>query len=307
MHVFDTYIVQLTFIGDLKFVAQRIATQFAEEHWEQNVDVQSMQAVLSSPSFLEKIRSESELEMALLETMWAKTEEGIYVAARNTYEQRRAALQAESQAEFSILWKARVVLRAQLHSIGLDALEESPLKEQLREVLWAYVNQDLLQPVIKRAKSKGLIRTQSMQKTMAKLLDTLAQKEHRTSPLEALGKFNKKNGIDLPTAEEMETTKQGYLNDLTASMEKVTDGPRLFLGVVINLYATSHDGVLYATGKFAPRILKLLKPSLEAEKYARLEGIKDAVKAGKVDESIREEMRSMVKTTIVFEQYDGPN
>jgi len=59
---------------------------------------------------------------------------------------------------------------------------------------------------------------------------------------------------------------------------------------------------VYATGKFAPRLLKMLKNGLDAQQFTRLEEIKDAVKAGTVDDSMRAELRTLASTALATSQ-----
>jgi hypothetical protein len=293
-----SHVIQCALISDLEFVSQRLAKQVVEEVWKEQREISPSQDTLAAPEFMERLREESDLELDLLKILWTDTEHGIYLAAKTTYEQRLAELRAENQAEFTAFWISRVSSKAHLHSVGLEALEDGPLKEQLKELLSIYVSKDLVTANIKRARTKGLVRTQLTQKNIGKLEDALAaEKKDKVAPVDALAKFNKKMGID-SNAEELAAVKKEYLQEIVQSMQKETDGPRLFLGAVVNIFASKHQGVLYVTGKFAPRLLKLLKADLDAAQFKRLEEIKEAVKAGTVDEGMREEMRMMVKDAI---------
>jgi len=232
----------------------------------------------------------------LLAALWRDTEKGIYLAAKSTYDKYLSDLRSQNQEQFTSFWRSRVVSITQLHTTGLHVLDDSTLKDQLSELLQTHVTQDLITANIKRAKAKGLVRAAQTQKNITKLEEAIsAERKERTSPLDALAKFNKKMSIEPATSEEMPVVKTEYLQGIAQAMRKDGDGPRLFLGVVVNLFASRHDGVVYATGKFAPRLLKLLKGDLDAGLFKRLEEVKEAVKAGTINDVMRTDMRGMVE------------
>jgi hypothetical protein len=235
----------------------------------------------------------------LLTRLWARTDQWIYLAAKEAYESRLSQLRTDSQAQFSTLWLTRVVLKTQLYSTGLLSVTDGSLKGQLQDLLLTYIAGELIPANLKRAKTKGLVRTPQMQKNITKLLESVkTNQKEKSSPLEALAKFNKKMGLDEPSENDLAAAKKEYLQDVADSMEKDADGPRLFLGALSNIFASKHEGVLYATGKFAPRLLKSLKDELSAEQVKRLEEIKEAVKAGTMDDVMREELRVLGKAAV---------
>jgi hypothetical protein len=77
-------------------------------------------------------------------------------------------------------------------------------------------------------------------------------------------------------------------------MQKTSDSPTLFLLTVIVLLAKEKDGVVYATGKYAPKLMKLLRPTL-GDDYTLLEGWKDKAKSGALDAEDIERMKKMAR------------
>jgi hypothetical protein len=75
--------------------------------------------------------------------------------------------------------------------------------------------------------------------------------------------------------------------------QKASDGPVLFLTLVVVLFAKQHDGVVYATGKFAPKLLKLLKGKLEDEQYEQVERWKEAAKTNSLTAEDKAAMAKM--------------
>jgi hypothetical protein len=78
--------------------------------------------------------------------------------------------------------------------------------------------------------------------------------------------------------------------------QKASDGPVLFLTLVSVLYAKQNDGVVYATGKFAPKLLKLLKGTLGDEQFGKVEAWKEAAKSNSLSAEDRKGMAEMANS-----------
>lgn len=221
--------------------------------------------------------------------------ESISVAAVTAFEKRIAQLQEENQDLFTSLWTSRVVLKSSIHNAGLEALPAGLLKDQLSELLSSYIFQDLIPNTIKRARTKGLIRTPNLSKQISKLETEIAptKETRKSSPQETLSKFAKKISLEPPSIAQIATAKKQHLGDMVLTMSKDKDGPRLFLSLVIILCASKKDGIIHATGKFAPKLLKAVKEELDEDLYKRVEEIKELVKLGEVDKAVRVEMREL--------------
>jgi hypothetical protein len=295
------WLVLVALITDLVSAATRLGTSIADEQWKTQSEIPTFVPTLSSSKFLERFHEESETPLELLEQLWKiKRHESISVAANAAFEKRIADLQKESQDQFISLWIPRVFLKSSLYTAGLEALPAGILKDQLSELLSTHLFQDLIPSTIKRARTKGLIRTPNLSKQISKLEAEISptKTEKKLSPQDMLSKFAKKLSLDFPMATEMAAAKQEHLSDMLAVMSKDKDGPRLFLSLVIVLCACKKEGIIYATGKFAPKLLKAIKGELEEDIYRRTEEIKELVKLGKVDESVRHELREMAANSV---------
>lgn len=98
----------------------------------------------------------------------------------------------------------------------------------------------------------------------------------------------------------MSSSKATMLGDMARRMQKQrkSDGPLLFLTLVVFLFAKHNAGVVYATGKFAPKLLRHLKPKLNKEQYAQLEAWKEAARAGTLSAEDRDGMKKMVEAGV---------
>ncbi|KAE9989107.1 hypothetical protein EG328_000038 [Venturia inaequalis] len=290
------WLILVALITDLVSAATRLGRTTAEEQWQTQSENPSHSPTLSPPNFLEKFHEESETPLELLRHLWViKRNESISVAAVTAFEKRIAELQEENQDLFTSLWTSRVVLKSSIHNAGLEALPAGLLKDQLSELLSSYIFQDLIPNTIKRARTKGLIRTPNLSKQISKLEAEIAptKETRKSSPQETLSKFAKKISLAPPSRAQIATAKKQHLGDMVLTMSKDKDGPRLFLSLVIILCASKKDGIIHATGKFAPKLLKAVKEELDEDLYKRVEEIKELVKLGEVDKAVRVEMREL--------------
>jgi hypothetical protein len=84
-----------------------------------------------------------------------------------------------------------------------------------------------------------------------------------------------------------------------------TDAPLMFLSLVLVLFSRNHPGVIYATGKFAPKLLKQLKAQLSSEDYEEAERLKELAKTGKLAKDDRDRMVHMAEQVSPRTQENG--
>ncbi|KAF2467175.1 uncharacterized protein BDR25DRAFT_69388 [Lindgomyces ingoldianus] len=180
-------------------------------------------------------------------------------------------LESANEAEFRDFWARHVDGRTQNYADALAAIDDPKLRDELLNVVSRYVQKDLLPDWISMARSRGLVRSPSVRRRIHGLERTSQKDEVKIRDLVS------------PTDPTLvEQSKQALVSDLARKMEKLSDGLRLFLILVLILLAEHKPGVVYATAKFAPRLLKQLKSSLDVEQYEQLQEWKDQVKAGKL-------------------------
>jgi hypothetical protein len=204
-----------------------------------------------------------------------------------------STLETTNEAEFSRFWVDRVVSRTSNYAKGLEAIEDTKLNGQLAELLSTYVAKELLPDSIAKTRERGLLRSRKTAKNIQKLDTVLQKKGDPTASLPALDKFNTKQGIQELDTASLEEAKRPLVEDMVHRMQKAKDPPTLFLLLIIVLLAKKFSGIVYATGKFAPKLMKLLKLSLSEEQYGQLEKWKDAAKAGAVTAEDKDGMRAL--------------
>ncbi|USP82792.1 hypothetical protein yc1106_10066 [Curvularia clavata] len=210
-----------------------------------------------------------------------------------------AALEATNEADFAAYWTDRVIARFQTYQAGLSHVGDEKLRQQLAELLAAYVHQDLVPDTIAKARAQGLVLSRKTRKNLTRLSSILdaAKTMDVPSMTTALEKFAKKQGIAAPEEASLAKAKQGMMDDMLRRLQKqkASDGPVLFLMLVIVLFAKRHDGVVYATGKFAPKLLKQLKGSMSEEQYQTVEKWKEAAKTSSLTAEDRADMVKMAE------------
>lgn len=212
------------------------------------------------------------------------------------YSTEVSILESQNETEFGAFWNERVLVRVHTYSDGLEGVEEEKLRGQLAELLTAYLQKELLPDALAKAQLQGLVRSKKTRKNVQKLETALkAGKKDLGGVQSSLDKFGKKQdvqGVDDTSSAE---SKKIMVGDMIRRLQKPkTEGPLLFLTLVLVLFAKYQPGVVYATGKFAPKLLKQLKPKLSAEEYERLENWKELAKTGALSSSDKEAMRQMV-------------
>lgn len=211
-----------------------------------------------------------------------------------------AAQEAENEARFSEVWTERVAAKCHIYNDGLASVEDQKLRDQLSELFVTYVKKELVPESVAKAQSQGLVLSRKTRKNISMLHSALqADTMVVSSILSALKKFSKKQGVDSLDDAKLLEAKQAMVNDMIRRMQKQkpSDGPVLFLTLTLVLFTKQYDGVVYATGKFAPKLLKQLKSVLSAEQYAQVEKWKEAAKTSTLSAEDRAEMKKMAEAS----------
>lgn len=222
-------------------------------------------------------------------------------AIDDAFSTRISELEKQNEADFANFWADRVVTRVVTYSEALAAVEDQKLQDQLSELLAQYLQKDLVPDALSKATSQRLVSSRKTRKNVQRLESALSAGSMDVPALTtSLDKFNKKQSIDAPASSALESSKATMLGDMARRMQKQkkSDGPLLFLTLIVFLFAKHNAGVVYATGKFAPKLLKQLKAVLDAETYAQLEAWKEAARAGTLSADDRDGMKKIVEAGI---------
>ncbi|KAL5114919.1 hypothetical protein ACEQ8H_007166 [Pleosporales sp. CAS-2024a] len=204
-------------------------------------------------------------------------------------------LEADNETAFATYWTEGVGARVHTYASALACVSDTKLQEQLGELLATYIRTELVPVALTKARSQGLVQSRRSVKNVVRLESAVADAKSDIGHVNTvLNKFAKKQALPGLHGGDDGAAKKRLLGDLHRRMLKSSSPPVLYLTLIVGLLAKHYPGVLYATGKFAPKLMKLLKEKVSDEEYARLEVWKEGAKTGEVGEEDRERMRAMV-------------
>lgn len=297
VHTVNEYVIQTNYRDDISAFIKQVSRNQAEVQWEKLGQVGQQDYILKESEMYDDFLRKDPDNLLCLPVFKAIFQE-IESDAKAAFTEEISRLEAENEADFSALWIERVTSRFQVYKSGAEAIEDVRLQTQLLELLVSYTVKELIPETIARAQSKGLLRSRKTRRHTQKLstaLNTSASGGKAGPDLQhviaALEKYMKQQSIEWSDATNLAEWKSAQVKELVRGMQKDTDGPRLFLTLIVVLLANQQDGIVYATGKLAPKLMKLLKGMLGSNGYERVEGWKDAVKAGKLTAEDQEEMK----------------
>lgn len=212
----------------------------------------------------------------------------------------------DSEARIAgVVFVEKCYTRFHLHNLGLEALVDASLKTKLAGDLLEYA---------KGVISSGLDKLESAFIHNDKQLDLqqlrLALRAEPTKPQLTLREIE--NGLvrliqqdlafELPSEDDLGKRKRGMLDEMQLQLEGTRDPSLMLLLAIIILHSSKASGVLKATGKYVPKLLKdLAKRQQIAEKdLEALVSAKDAVIGKKnIGEKEAEQLRQIAKRYLV--------
>lgn len=216
------------------------------------------------------------------------------------------------QEAFIKCWRHLEAKEIRLYTEGLESLADQSLQNDCANLLLLYLIQ-LIPKLIKSATKDASRDGQcSLPRGVAAKVQSFQQQLRSAQDLDTLFKYLNKFDRFLKTPSSLigttDEVKSARLQELCQQMEHDSDGPRLFLHLVVIMWSTSpgNQGLIYITGKFSPRLLKLLaaradKMELSEEEANRVRlavALKDKVKDGALTGSDIQWMREAANNTV---------
>jgi hypothetical protein len=294
--IIGDYAVSKHWLQAINQKASDLASKVAEESWEAEEPQRLKSTVLISKvkdMMSQALIHDGEPE-SLAHSFVSDRSNDLGASILKAYTSKMDELEMNCDEQFKQLWTSRIVDKVRLYVEALNTMETGSLKTQLEELLRSHIVTELVQQTVNRAKAKKMLKSSRLKLAtrLAKLQSSLGESQNLGSVVEEVEKFNKKIGVEDHDVDVLVQKKHVYLTDMTAAMAKDEDAPRLFISLLIILYSSYHQGVLYATGKYVPKLLKALKPDIDAEQAQWLEQVKDAIKGGKATQDMKDSMRN---------------
>ena len=227
---------------------------------------------------------------------------GILDEAGAAFQAELERLETKSVDDFGEYWADKVDLKLRLHRMSLGSIVNEKLRQELTAALDDHAINNVVPEHLKRAEARGLTRAQVVRRSIQTLTRSLhvdvakSGSEAASRDVEsALRSFRERLHLVEPDDALIGGKKRQLVEEMTAKMRQTNDGPRLFLALIIIIIARDHPGLIYATGRFAPRLLKQVGvgATVDVDQLAELELFKTAAKAGDVTSDIKERMIAM--------------
>ncbi|KAI9769409.1 MAG: hypothetical protein M1840_004111 [Geoglossum simile] len=266
--------------------------RLAQELWKKSCDLKFQWPHVHKAVGKKYLDLDTEIVRGILEQRKAGAE-----AAFSRHIQR---FQDDALLKFSHAWKEKVLVRLQLYRIGVQNLGDIRLQEELYSTLFDHTTKTLVPEFLQKCRNKDLIKGSPLERGIEKLQQALAGikagmeelKDQFASTMEAIDAFTKTIRVEAWTDVELEQRKAVQLREMANNMKKDEDGPRLFLALVLVMQAAHRPGIVYSTGKYAPRLLKQLTDVMDTEKYAWMQKMKEAAKLGTMTPDEKTEIRA---------------
>jgi hypothetical protein len=266
--------------------------RLAQELWNKNCELKFPWPLVHEAAGKIYLDLDAEVARGILEQR--KTE------AEATFLKHIQSFQEDALLKFSHAWKEKVLARLQLYRTGVQNLDDIKLREELYATLLDYTIRTLVPEFLQKCRNRGLIRGKPLERSVEKLQQALAGvkanvgslKDPFISTIETIDTFTKAINVEAWTDSELEERKALQLGEMANNMKKDEDGPRLFLALVLITQAEHRPGIVYSTGKHAPRLLKQLTGAVDADRYAWMQQMKEAAKRGTMTPDEKTEIRA---------------
>lgn len=217
----------------------------------------------------------------------------------------------------SALWTESVLMKVHLYEAGYLSLLDEKLRIDIARLTLDHMVEGVIPEALKKAEAKELLGGKLMTRSVDQLeseLDEIKSTRQTDTPVfelfnplkSALAAFSRRAHLvnSEPSQDLLERYKVAHLQSLANSMYRDNDSPRLFLKLCVIIHGVLGPGIVYATGRFAPRLLKSFEagvkeqegfkdPLVGEESVERLRYLKDKVRKVQIDEEDRVAIRAL--------------
>ncbi|KAK6353381.1 hypothetical protein TWF696_005347 [Orbilia brochopaga] len=181
----------------------------------------------------------------------------------------------------------KIYARFQVNMAAVAEIQDAALQDKLAQDLIAHYHRVILDGLTKLldrvADSAGRRRNEQIEDAAKSIAETCALVES-VKWMDALRSLQAELrgvaqiiGADEPSDDTLKAKKAEMQTELKAPLAKATDASLMLLVVLILLLSETGEGVLRASGKYAPKLLKILRPKIPESDYKFLSDIKSAV------------------------------
>lgn len=210
----------------------------------------------------------------------------IYPIALDSFNGRIAIVQEEAAKNIRGIFWEKGYARFQIHYAALQGLEEGPLRSKLEADLVDYARELLIGHL---DRYEAFMEPDVIPSSILDFRIALQQTANSTAKPEQILKnidmglqgVIMKLVVDSTSETISENQKKKFTSDLRAQLQKTNDASMALTLTLILLHAGLGPGVLKASGKYVPKLLKLLQSKIDQQTVDDLVRLKDAVLSGK--------------------------
>ena len=217
-------------------------------------------------------------------------------------------LQDEESQQFAMICQTLILAPLELYARGLESVVDATLKERLSEYVCEHLRGEMIPGLAQALQKGGLLNDKSRSKDIDKLTAACAQAKDVADLQSAVSKFCRKQKISVPDANQLSAAKRDTLQDKVKNVQKMSRGSDILQNLIWILLAENNEGLFLSAGKDTSRMIKHYQSVGDAEKGQKLEGWRDALKAGKQSDEDVQDMKAMavdVVKSICREVGDG--
>ncbi|KAF3941426.1 hypothetical protein ABW19_dt0207738 [Dactylella cylindrospora] len=203
------------------------------------------------------------------------------------YSEREQELRDTTTAAAKEHFLDKIYLRFVVNVTAVNRVQDSGLRDKLAQDLVAYYQRIITEGLTKLLDRVGDWKSQRKNERVEDAITSINGVFRPEEPIRAvdaleavqteLNALIKSTFTEEPSDEMIETKQLEMQRELKSQLEKATDASLMMLVVLILLFSEVEDGILRATGKYAPKLLKLLKPKMPESDYEFLSSVKAAV------------------------------
>lgn len=207
-----------------------------------------------------------------------------------SYSDRVGELRETANAAARVCFADKVYLRFVINCAAVDKIRDAGVQEKLARDLMVYYQKIIVDGLAKLRDRVADTQSQRMNERIEDAISTVTNvfSSDDNKPIAALHVIQqeleslmKDTGVNRPTGESFEASVKNKMEEmrreLRMQLERASDLSLMLLVVLILLFSEHEGGILRATGKYAPKILKQLRHRLTDADYEFLNYVKGAV------------------------------
>lgn len=220
-------------------------------------------------------------------------DDGVRDKVNQAFRKRLGQMQQTAQVQFREQLRQSLWVHVQLYVSGVNSIIDSTLKNHLEEFVGDYLRHEAVPKALASIKTLNLLADRAAERDVEKLLQTVSDAKTLTATDIALSKFCRKQKIEQPDEALVGNALKSWTQQKADSMFKMKRGSDLLQNLIWLLLAERAHSLFISSGKDTTRMIKQYQSIGSGEIAKKLEGFRDALKAGQETKDDLEAMRAL--------------